>query len=78
MNSAMLKILVGLLGVVMGVVGFVFQFLTLVFVHLNRSSLDSKDYTFEFIAQIFTLMVCVWFTGIQLRRLAKHARISDL
>ena len=58
-----------IVGFLMAGIAFYHQAITLIFVSLNRSSNDPNDYTFEFYAQLCTLMVLAWFMGSQVRRL---------
>jgi uncharacterized BrkB/YihY/UPF0761 family membrane protein len=67
-----LKTLLVLAGLIVGVISFYYQAVTFVFVHLNRSSNDPEDYSFDFTAQLATLTILFVFLVLCFRWLANQ------
>lgn len=61
-------LIIRILGVIMACIALFFQFFNFIFTTLNRSESDSTNYAWEDLAQVFTLIVCLWFILSQMKK----------
>jgi sortase (surface protein transpeptidase) len=58
------------LSILLGLICIYFQTLNFIFVNMNRSVNEAKDYTFDNFAQISTIIILIWFIIKQVKKVS--------
>tara|TARA_B100000953_G_scaffold267692_1_gene236501 strand:+ start:1223 stop:1423 length:201 start_codon:yes stop_codon:yes gene_type:complete len=66
-----MKTIIKIIGVIAGVLAGYYQVMNLFFINLNRSSNDPKNYIFDDIAQLATIIIILWFIFFCFRSIKK-------